>query len=172
MRIQKITSEVNSQPRDGNCGHPRRQTQNVTNCTDKEAIREQTKNKQSWCWKLDHRGPRGRCRESLPWQPVGLGCSSPMVRQRSAEAFAAAAAAHRARKREHWMWRRRGNEGGKGGGRGGGGGGGGEGENSLVERLHRLHAGRAHQRIDSQWWFTVFLCYRRQTTLQTCMRAW
>ena len=72
-----------------------------------------------WQWTLGRRGPTGRCRLSLPWQPMGLRCASPMVRQTSAEATAAAAAAaHRARKREHWMWRRRGSEGGMGEGRG------------------------------------------------------
>ena len=83
----------------------------------KKKKKKQIKAKRIWYGKLDRSGPTGRCRESLPWQPVGLGCSSPTVRQRSAEATAAAAAAHRARKREHWMWRRRrrrrGNEGGE-----------------------------------------------------------
>lgn len=46
----------------------------------------------------DCRGPAKRCRDVLPWQLISPGCSSLMVRQKSAGAFAAAAAAaHRAR---------------------------------------------------------------------------
>lgn len=113
-----------------------------------------TKNKQGWCWKLDRRGLGRRCRERLRWQPVGLWISSPMVRQRSAEAFAAAAAAaHRTRKREHWMWRRRGNEKGKG-------------RrvrriySSVVGRLHRFYAGQTRRRPDSRGCFTGLLHLR------------
>lgn len=53
-------------------------------------------------------GGGGGCRDIMPWQPAGLGCSSPMVRQRSTEPVAAARRAH---KREHRMWRRRRDEG-------------------------------------------------------------
>lgn len=110
-RTEKITSEVKSQVRGGDGGHPSATTDE--RCGEnrffffrkkKKKKKKQHNNKATKTEVTSVIRGRGGCRgERVSWQPLGAGCWSTAVRQRSA-----GAASRCAREREHWMRRRRG----------------------------------------------------------------